>query len=80
MENWEYMIIAVTNQDGWKASSVNGTEIPTWKKGPHVSTYLNQRGSEGWELVSWTLVKSTGTFGYGQEAERFHAVLKRRKS
>lgn len=79
MEQWEYLMLVVAYDHGWKASSANGSEIPNWKKGPHVSAYLNQRGSEGWELVSWTMVQSSGT-SFGQDATGFHAVLKRRKS
>jgi hypothetical protein len=78
MQHWEYAIVEIGYHNGWKASYVNGSEIPGWKNGPHMSVYINQRGSEGWELISWTQIETKGT-SFGQEANRFHAVMKRPK-
>ena len=79
MQQWEYTIVNVNYSDGWKAKAVNGSEIPNWKNGAHISVFLNQRGVEGWELISWTILETKGTSFY-QDAERLHAVLKRPKS
>jgi hypothetical protein len=73
------MVVADHHKSGWKASVVNGVDISGWDRGPHIWAYLNQRGSEGWELVSWTLIETRGT-SFGQGAERMHAVLKRAKT
>ena len=75
---WEYMLVEVQNDKGWKARYVNGSEIPNWKKGLHISSWLCQRGDEGWELISWT-VTGTGGNSFGQGADVIHAVLKRQK-
>ena len=63
-----YMLVEVDNYNGWRARYMNAREIADWKYGPHISTWLTQRGSEGWELIAWTPVESVN---------RFQAMLKR---
>ena len=78
---WEYVIVEVHTDGAPKGRYWNGSELPNWKKGPHIGVFLNQLGAEGWELVSWT-VKRTDSVGMGliqHEADRYHAVLKRQK-
>lgn len=39
---------------GWKPKYENGVEIPNWKNGLDIADYLNKKGNEGWELISYT--------------------------
>jgi hypothetical protein len=54
MQQWEYLFL-VCFQDpqlGWRPRYVNNQEIPNWRQGASVPIYVNQLGTEGWELVS----------------------------
>jgi len=52
---WEYMLINPEYND--KGSThvrrVNNIELRDWKSGPSFVGYLNARGQEGWELVTY---------------------------
>lgn len=58
MSQWEYMwVIGEAIEAGfgravYKVKSINGEELPNWKKGPAMHEHFNQLGSEGWELVA----------------------------
>jgi hypothetical protein len=50
MPKWEYQYLGVDFKTE-QVRLVNGQELPNWKRGLHVSGYLNQAGNEGWEVV-----------------------------
>lgn len=58
MQKWEYLFVGCNEgRTRW----VNGSELPGWKSNK-LFAWANQRGEEGWELVSdsaWT-----GSFAY----------------
>lgn len=56
---------------GWKPKYENGYEIPDWKQGLGSSDYLNQKGSEGWELITYAPITSMSGL------ESYLMVLKR---
>ncbi len=66
MPIWEYLYL---NEVENHVKLVNGVETRDWKKGPHVSSYLNQMGLQGWELV---------TYFYFSLSNAGIAVMKRR--
>lgn len=49
---WEYREVVFRDYRGWRARVVNGRELGDWKTAPAIVEYLEQAGSEGWELVS----------------------------
>lgn len=49
---WEYREVIFRDYRGWRARQVNGRELGDWKTSPTIVEYLEQAGSEGWELVS----------------------------
>ncbi|MFN8470349.1 MAG: hypothetical protein U0X20_32645 [Caldilineaceae bacterium] len=49
---WEYREVVFRDYRGWRARTVNGRELGDWKTAPTIVEYLEQAGSEGWELVS----------------------------
>jgi hypothetical protein len=49
---WEYREVIFRDYRGWRARAVNGVELGDWKNAPTIVEYLQQAGSEGWELVS----------------------------
>ncbi len=56
MQKWEYLFVG---NNGGRPRYVNGSELPGWKSND-LFTWANQRGEEGWELVS----DSTQTVAY----------------
>lgn len=63
MQQWEYLFVIVDRDSGrWRPRYENDQELPDWYKGPTVSQYANQRGEQGWELIS--LTASTDRNGY----------------
>lgn len=52
MQKWEYLFVECG--DG-KPRWVNGSELPNWKK-TNLADWSNQRGDEGWELVTSNVV------------------------
>jgi hypothetical protein len=48
---WEYMEV-MTGDYGRKPQRVNGAELPDWKNQPDIVDYLQQLGSQRWELVA----------------------------
>ena len=59
MQRWEYLLVrvdlCVSGLLGtkWRPHVENGIEIPDWTKGLTEPDYLNRKGDEGWELVSF---------------------------
>ena len=53
MQKWEYLFLTVFRVgDVWKVGIVNGKEIPKWIQGVSLYDFVNERGEEGWELIS----------------------------
>ena len=56
MQKWEYLethiASATFDKFSHKVWSVNGQELPNWKRGPHYIQYFNILGDQGWEMVS----------------------------
>jgi hypothetical protein len=61
MQKWEYLFVEVRE---WKKPySINGQEIKDWwKKGPSVEVFSNQKGEEGWELISYFQSQGSSSF------------------
>ncbi len=56
---WEYLSVTlsytgrqVEGQAEFLPRWVNGQELENWQHIPHYTTFLNQLGEEGWELVA----------------------------
>jgi len=47
---WEYKIVNFQDYRGWRPRTVNGEEVSGWKQLPDMPEYINQLGSEGWEM------------------------------
>lgn len=57
MQRWEYLFVTCAvsgtwRQPQWVPRYVNGNELPQWQSGPMIWDFSNQRGAEGWELVT----------------------------
>ncbi len=53
MQQWEYLFVNChMGRSTFCPRFVNEQELKDWKNGPSIPTYLNQLGSEGWELVA----------------------------
>ena len=50
-QNWEYQEVVFRDYGGFRPRYVNGEELAGWKDGPTIHEYLNQLGSDGWELA-----------------------------
>ena len=75
MQKWEYLFISCSHHNGdWRPQYANGHELPDWKRGPTISTYSNQLGTEGWELINLM----TGHNQYGA-TDAYRLVFKRPK-
>ena len=49
---WEYLFVDCERHRGrFRPRYINGTELPNWEK-TRVSTFANEKGKEGWELVN----------------------------
>lgn len=56
MTQWEYKFVVCNfHADFWRPESVNGKKLENWKKGPTMTEYSNQAGSEGWEMVGFAM-------------------------
>ena len=49
---WEYEVVSFQNAHGWRPRFVNGQEVGDWMNGPSVHATINQRSTDGWELVA----------------------------
>jgi len=68
---WEYRDVIFYDYGGYVTRYVEGEELPNWKRtAPPMSDFINQMGSEGWEMVGLLSPK------------RYHllAIFKRRKT
>jgi len=48
---WQYMEVVFRDYGGYRPRYVNREEQAGWKQAPIIHEYLNQLGSDGWELV-----------------------------
>ncbi len=71
---WEYLVVSFHEQNGWHARFVNGRELDTWLRGPHLHHVLDQLGEEGWELVN--IVKSEPLYGTMDRLQAFFKWVK----
>ena len=46
---WEYLEV---RRGGNHARSINGQDLPNWKKGPLFWDFVNELGAEGWDLAA----------------------------
>ena len=69
---WEYKAVSFQEYKGWRPRFINGQELKEWMSQPVMHDYLNQMGSDGWELVA----ASSGTSLYGI-LDRFQLYFKR---
>ncbi len=53
MQKWEYQVVSA-DEAGliWKPRNINDKEIPNWRQGQSLLSYINQIGKEGWELAA----------------------------
>lgn len=57
MQRWDYLFVTCAENGTWRQPQwvpryVNGDELPHWQEGPAIWAFSNERGTEGWELVS----------------------------
>jgi hypothetical protein len=79
MQKWEYIfLIAGRANETWKIIMLNGREVRDWKNGPSMYDYINQKGEEGWELVSTTYSPVFTQNAY-VDSEDYRLVMKRLK-
>ena len=58
---WQYLFVAFNTAGGqWRPFRINDVEIKDWKKGVDRTTFCNQLGMEGWEMVSHTYTIASG--------------------
>ncbi len=75
MQKWEYLVVNFFgNKDEAHPRFVNDEELKDWKNGPKLSQFCNERGEEGWEMVSMAI--TSNHFG---EVLESRAVFKRPK-
>lgn len=75
MQKWEYQFVDCEwHNNDWRPKKVNGQELRDWKRGPSISDFSNQMGTEGWELVN--LMTGHNQFGVTQQ---YRLVFKRQK-
>jgi hypothetical protein len=73
-EQWEYLLVSCQEYRGWRPRYVNGQELVDWMDAPLIHDYLDQLGTEGWELTS----ASAGQSLYGL-TDRHQLYFKRPK-
>ena len=77
MQRWEYLFVTcVLERDEWKAMYVNGQEVRDWKRGPNLAEWSNERGAEGWELVSSTFAVGSVPIGMIMDMD-YRLIFKR---
>lgn len=70
---WEYLVVSLQNDRGWRPRYANGEELADWRSLPIVHDYANELGSAGWELAA----ASAGHNLYGA-ADGLQLYFKRR--
>lgn len=76
MQRWEYLTVILEDSKGYKPRYENFAEIPNWKKVNRVH-YLNEKGREGWELISYLPGGTTTGNSFGQSPTYYIAMFKR---
>ena len=66
VEKWEYLLVSFQEYRGWRPRFVNGQEQTDWMRAPLIHEYAEQKGEEGWELIS----ASAGQRMYGLTDQR----------
>jgi hypothetical protein len=51
VQKWEYLCVSLNVEKPYVPRYVNGQELPDWEKGPSLFVYLNELGTQGWELI-----------------------------
>lgn len=51
---YEYEVVSFQEYKGWRSRFINGKEISNWMSAPLIHECIQQRASEGWELVTAT--------------------------
>lgn len=75
MQGWEYLFVAAYPSRGThRANRVNGQHLERWEDGPTIYEYAQDRGDDGWELVS------ANTIPFLKMELSYHFVFKRPKS
>jgi hypothetical protein len=79
MQKWEYLFMTIFRVgDAWKVGIVNGKEIPKWIQGVSLYDFVNERGEEGWELVSVNFSPIFTDLAH-VDSEDYRLVMKRPK-
>jgi hypothetical protein len=79
MQKWEYLFLTVFRVgDVWKVGIVNGKEIPKWIQGVSLYDFVNERGEEGWELISASFSPIFTDLAH-VDSEDYRLVMKRPK-
>jgi uncharacterized protein DUF4177 len=71
MDRWEYQVEQVNISERWSAKRQK-EEVENFR------TYLNQMGSEGWEMISYESVPLTGHFSNNIKGYAYLTFFKRR--
>ncbi len=74
-KGWEYIVVTFQDYNGWRPRFENGQEYKGWMELPLIHVYINDLGSEGWELVT----SSAGERMYGS-ADKHQLFFRREKS
>jgi hypothetical protein len=61
MNTWEYKVLDTYPGKGDTicVSSIDGSYLSNWEKGPHYIAVLNELGLEGWEAIAGSGYSST---------------------
>ncbi len=82
MQKWEYLFVRCEKANNiWKPLNINGAEIESWTKGVEIVAFTNQKGDEGWELITAMVdaIAQPGLGGMQSKESSYRLIFKRPK-
>ena len=70
---WEYRFVRCQHYNGrWRPALLNAEPVEDFENGPDIAEYSNRIGSEGWEMVTVSVLSDSEG-----KASEFRAFFKR---